>query len=356
MALLAALWWPTVGRADVTTFGSSLSVPATRDTATGLNYPGYNIAVPPTPSHPNGEVHVSHDGADTALWNVALPGGAPTAPASGQILSVRLEGCARPASGGPAPSTQIHFQDLAPTGGGGVHVQVTTNPFDIPVCGDGGATGSTITTYQPTNFCVQRGDYVDFNDEGGFDPQAYPSGVPYQVIGAVSGATMDSFIRSGGTGNGATMSPGDTSDRDGFASNPGEELMLQATLGTGSDATPLCPGGTRAALPAPRALGPGITLRPQTAGVNHSGRVKLALYCGKLKSCSGTVALIATARRLTVGSSAFRARAHATSKIPVYLASSTLALIRRHHRRLAATMVVRLAGGDQVSHGVMLKI
>ncbi len=94
----------------------------------------------------------------------------------------------RTGAGGPAPLTQIHFQDLVPQPGGGAQVNVTTQPFDIPVCGAGGASGSTVTSYEPTNFCVNQGDYVDFNDEGGFepaDPLAYPSGVPYKVLGAV---------------------------------------------------------------------------------------------------------------------------------------------------------------------------
>ena len=59
------------------------------------------------------------------------------------------------------------------------------------------------------NLCVGQGDYVDFNDEGGFvggGPPPYPAGVPYEVIGAVPGAAMDSFVRDGGTNNGATMS------------------------------------------------------------------------------------------------------------------------------------------------------
>ena len=39
---------------------------------------------------------------------------------------------------------------------------------------------------------------------------------------------MGSFIRNNGVGNGAYFSPGDTSYHDGFATNPGEELLLQA--------------------------------------------------------------------------------------------------------------------------------
>src|ERR1700730_10795570 len=217
--LLAALA-PATSGAAITTFGSSLSVPATKDTANDLAYKGSNVALP-------GSVfHIPHDGADTALWNTELAGGTPSAPASGQVVSVRLEGCARQPSGAPPPLTQIHFQDLVPQPGGGVKFNVTTHAFDIPVCGQGGASGSTVTTYAPTNFCVAQGDYVDFSDEGGFvpsnsGPPPYPSGVPYMVIGAVTGSTMSSFIRNNGVGNGASFSPSDTSYHDGYALNHG---------------------------------------------------------------------------------------------------------------------------------------
>jgi len=35
------------------------------------------------------------------------------------------------------------------------------------VVGPNGAGGSTVSTYEPVNLCVNKGDYVDFNDEGG---------------------------------------------------------------------------------------------------------------------------------------------------------------------------------------------
>ena len=232
---------PATSPAAVTTFGSPLSVPATLNTAENLNYRGTYTPVPPAPDAPNGLFHTYHYGADTALWNVAQASGVPSAPAAGQAVKVSLEGCARPAAGGPPPLTQIHFQDLSPLPGGGAKVNVSSQPFDIPVCGQNGAGGSTVTTYEPTNLCVSQGDYVDFNDNGGYVENVYRSGVPYQVIGSVHGSTMDSFIRNQGTGNGATLSSFDTTANDGFAANPNEELMLQVTLGTGSDATPCAP-------------------------------------------------------------------------------------------------------------------
>ncbi len=325
----------TVGASAATsTFGSPLAVSATKDTANDLDYSGSNVALPES------TFHVAHDGADTALWNVQLASGSPTAPAAGQVTSVSLEGCAQ--SKGPAPLTQIHFQDLRPQSAGAVQVSVTSQAFEIPVCGQG-ADGSTVTTYQPTNFCVAQGDYVDFNDEGGFVPNSdgpppYPAGVPYMVIGSVPGDGMDSFIRNGGLNNGATFSPGDTSYHDGFASNPGEELMLQATLATGADASPLCPGGTKGVStrkpPPPHPVFPAITLpHPQLDGVNSRGIVEIAAFCHSSGPCEGALTLRSYAHHgsssVWLGRAAFSMLPHRTGKISVHLSSFAQRLVRK---------------------------
>jgi hypothetical protein len=344
-------------RAATTTFGSTLAVPATKNTADDLNYSGSNVAVSES------TFHIAHDGADTALWNVQLASGSPTAPASGQITSVSLKGCAQ--SKGPAPLTQIHFQDLGPQSGGAVQVNVTTQAFEIPVCGQG-ADGGTITTYQPTNFCVTQGDYVDFNDEGGFlsssdGPPPYPSGVPYMVMGAVSGSTMDSFIRNSGVNNGATFSPSDTTYHDGFASNSGEELMLQATLATGADASPLCPGGTKGVStrkpPPPHPVFPTVTLPgPQLDGMNSHGIVQVAVFCHATSGpCAGALTLYARLRHsshsVSLGQSAFSLLPRSTGKVRVHLSSFAQRLVRKTTGRLGVevTLTSSLAAGSGAS-------
>jgi hypothetical protein len=359
LAELFAALAPAACPAALTTFGSALSVSATRDTANDLNYRGSDVALP-------GSVfHIPHDGADTALWNAQQGDGGASAPASGQVVSVRLEGCAKQPSGAPAPLTQIHFQDLGPAPGGGTTVRVTTQAFDIPVCGQAGASGSTVTTYVPTNFCVAQGDRVGFNDEGGFvpsnsGPPPYPSGVPYMVIGAVPGSTMDSFIRNHGVGNGATFSPSDTSYHDGFASNQGEELMLQATLATGPDATPLCPGGTHGV----RGYGPSaapatpIRIIPQTDGVNHSAIVSVAMYCRLSSDCRGVASLAAAgtqASRASYGHTSFRLPGKKTSHVPIRVSSRMMQLLRKHRGGVPVTVTASV-GGKRVTQTITLRI
>jgi hypothetical protein len=357
LAALLPLLTPAASHAAVTTFGSPLAVPATLNTSENLAYKGTYTPVPPAPDAPNGLFHTFHYGADSALWNVAIAGGQPSAPAAGQVLSVSLEGCAQAAAAGPAPLTQIHFQALTPLPGGGAKVNVSSQPFDVPVCGQNGASGSTVSTYAPENLCVSQGDYVDFNDEGGYVENVYRNGVAYQVIGAVAGSTMDSFLRNQGTGNGATMSPSDTSANDGFASNPNEELMLRVTLGTGPDATPLCGGGTKGVRP-PAPPPPAIALKAQTDGVNHRRIVAVAIYCEPSPGCQGVATLTAPgrqARQTRYGSTSFSLPGKRTSHVKIRVSPQMITLLRRNRRGVHATLSVAVAG-KTFTQGVVLKI
>ena len=375
VAAAALLVLPAAGLAATTTFGSPLAVPATEDTASNLAYTGTSIpTIDPGPPPHQVIVRVAHDGADTALWAGSEPDGTPRAPAAGQVTSQRLEGCARPAPGGPAPNAQIHFQDVVPQADGSFRVDVTTQSFEVPVCGQPDSSGAaagptTITTFQPTNFCVNAGDAVDFNDEGGFDPKFYPSGVPFQVLGAVGAASTYSFIRDNQTNNGSSFAPGDVTNHDGFQTNPGLELMLQATLATGPDATPLCPGGTSGVKaptpPAPQAGAPGgppaLVLRKQTDGVNHARWVSTAVYCARPSTpCTGQVTLLSAAggaaKVLTLGRGQLIAPPHQTVHVRMRLSPAALVLIRRHHRRLAATLQIHEQGGSSFTQAITLKI
>ncbi len=196
---------PAVSPAALISFGSSLSTPAT-------------VAI----AHP----------VDTAFWSTAVSGGGQVlAPSAGQVLAVRVEGCAKRGSRGQLPLTQIHFQVLAPRAGTAATVKVTSGPFNLPVCG-GSVSGSTVSTFHPVNMCAGRGDYVDLNDEGGFRPAGFPGGVGYELFAQAPGASTDSFTSGGGTNNGARLRGG---------AHAGLELLMQVQLGTGRNATPLCP-------------------------------------------------------------------------------------------------------------------
>jgi hypothetical protein len=357
LAAGAAMAIPAAAGAAVSTFGSPLGVPATLDTAENLNYEGAGVALP-------GSIfRINHDGADTLLWNIAQPQGAPAAPASGQVTGIALEGCARQPAGAPAPLTQIHFQVITPLPGGGGRIDITSGAFDIPVCGAGGASGSTVSHYNPVNLCVSQGDYVAFNDEGGFVPSSsgpppYPAGVPYMVIGAVHGATMDSFIRNGGTLNGTTMSPSDRTYHDGFATNENEEVLLQSTLATGSDALPVC-GGTKGATSGYSQTPslPPMRIGRQTDGINRHGIAAIAVYCRPAAGCPGTLTLVPAsgARKARALSTSFSVHGGTTSHVPVRLPGSLVSMVRHHHKSLPMKLTATV-GTSTVVQTIVLKI
>jgi hypothetical protein len=350
LGALLVLLVPATSGARVMSFGSSLSGPATLNTSEDLSYGGSFVAVPPAPDAPNGLYHVLHYGTDSALWNVGqLESGDASAPATGQATKVSLEGCAVAAPGGPAPLTQIHFQDISPLPGGGATVNLTSQPFDIPVCGQNGTSGSTVTTYEPINLCVSAGDYVTFNDEGGFVPGSYPFGVPYKVMGSAVGATMDSFLKSEATGNGAVLSPSDLAPDEGFAVNHGRELLLQVTLGTGPDATHICAGGSGGVPHLPP-----ISVKPQTDGVNHSRYVAVAVYCRLSPECKGIATLTLPDGHTTVGRTGFSLQALHTAHIPIQVSSSLIGMIRHNHG--VSTTLTAVVGGTTVNQTIAVKI
>jgi hypothetical protein len=169
-------------------------------------------------------------GADSVFWGVSLASpGRTRVPASVQFRSVRLKGIAlrNGAAGAPQPLAQFHLQTLRPRRGGSVRVRLTSQPFDIPSSGD----PNRIRTYRPINLCAKKGDYVAFNDEGGFNPPWYPNGVSYQVFSRVPGSSTRFYTRDNGTNNGASF----RGRRHG-----GQELLMQMVLATGRHASDPC--------------------------------------------------------------------------------------------------------------------
>jgi hypothetical protein len=342
--------------AAVYTIGSPLSTSATLNTAENLDYVGTNTEVPPSPEAPNGIFHTFHYGADTAIWNTSQASGSPVVPVSGAVNEIKLEGCAQGAANGPAPLSEIHFQDITPTSEGGAKVNLTSAGYQIPVCGSNGASGSTVTTYQPSGLCVSPGDYVDFNDEGGYVPGVYHSGVPYEILGVSSGSTADSFIRNNGTGNGASFSPAYRTPDEGFAENSGEELMMQETIGTGADATHIC-GGTEG-LPPPL---PPIRVSPQTDGINEQRIVSIAVYCRLQSECKGTATITLSGAaaagrsgKAVVGHSEFALPGNKTTHLPIRLTPSVMSLIRKHHG--VSTTLTAVVEGKTIVQTVTVKI
>jgi len=163
---------------------------------------------------------------DTAFWLTARKGGGSAQiHTRGLVELVSVRGCARPAPTGQLPLTQIHIQTLTPGTGGSVSVKLTTGPLNMPICGQG-ASPSTVTAFKFAHLCVVKGDYVDFNVEGGFGP-GFPQGVRYEVFGRAAGAVTDSFTSANGTNNGATLTG---------TAHAGVRLLMAMVIATGRDA------------------------------------------------------------------------------------------------------------------------
>jgi hypothetical protein len=195
--LVAAL--PAVAQAKRVKFGSNLSAPANR---------------------------IEAHGADSVFWNTGLASkDKQRVPARGRVMTIRVKGTAIK-HGGSNPLTLVHFQILHPSHGH-VTVALTSGNFHVPV----GGNPNRVTTYHPVNLCASKRDYVAFNDLGGFNPPSYPNGTPFQVFSSVAGSTTNFYSNAGGTNNGATFKG---------APHKGEELLMQATVGTGKDAG-ICP-------------------------------------------------------------------------------------------------------------------
>jgi hypothetical protein len=253
--------------AGIYRFGSNLAATPTLDTANG-NYlndghqTGTERTISPDP----------HWAEDTSVWNQSR-----VARAGGQVLRVRIKGCAikdrtAPTGAGGEQFSQgvlvneFVLQTLAP-GGGGYVVTADANalsgtPFKMPWCShtssgsnkrprvrSGAVNTRTVTTYRPLHECIAPGGLVDFHDIGGFIPSNttgtpsiggpwYAQGVPFEVIASVRGSSLNSFV-----GVAPSYAPPNGTSEAGWGTEPGEELMMQVIVGTKGDAYGLCPGG-----------------------------------------------------------------------------------------------------------------
>ncbi len=273
-AAIALLVHATAARAAFTTWGSTMSAAASvvqafqQDSLFTLTQLGPRGAATPT-----------------------------VAPAPGQIVSVSVKGMALPSTvpGAPPPLNTIHFQDLEPEPGGSYVIDASSQPFALPDTGD----PNQVTVFKPENLCVNAGDRVAFNTEGGFDPTFYPNGVGFRVFGSVAGSSTGVFVGHNKTMNGDLVT---------LAPQPGTELLMQVVEATGRDATPLCPGGSAGMLPPP-VLGKTVDVSVVSGTVYvklpgaHAGRARAARQSGATTSLSKGMGFIplTQARQVPVG-------------------------------------------------------
>jgi hypothetical protein len=292
-AAAIALAAPASVQAAVTVFGSDLSKPA-------------NL--------------VEDHGPDSAFWNASIDGdpGRAIVPADGQITLARVKGIVlQDPSGRQKPDPMWHLQVLHPQGNGSVRVDLSSGAFRLPLGGD----PQQVTGYRPVNLCVHRGDYVDFNDIGGFQWRwGNYQGMPFQIFSRVPTGATNFYSADNGTNVGAVFRPAETKQ---------EELLMQTTLASGPDATDICPGGYQ------QHVFSGLkVVSNQTAVLRTRTRiVKVKALCPgpSYGGCKGVLSMDATfgsANKL-VGSATFNIKAAYTQSIEVKLSPANVKLIQK---------------------------
>ena len=264
-AVLAALLLiPATASADQATFGSDL-------------------AGTPTISE-------NHQ-ADTLFFNTSA-GNSHASPISGEILAIRVKGTVVSQTG-RSNNSMWHSQVLQPNSNGTFTVQSSSQdlyfPIDVPA--------DTVSTFVPSTQCIEAGQTVDFNNIGGWDGNpSQPTGTIYKIFKSKTGSQYNWFERDNGTNIGATFLPGrrvfNNPDGSYFREEfegprNNQELMMQVVVGSGWDASNLCPGGLKGW------EYQGVEVKAVSGKVYDDGIGHARLFCSSnTKSfCKGTVRL-----------------------------------------------------------------
>jgi hypothetical protein len=277
---------------------------------------------------------------DTALAQLQAPGGEPTAPHGGQVLAVRVTGCSQHDNVPQAPETRLFVQVLQPQGDGSHLVVSSSQPFHLPICGQGGADHGTLSTFSPSDQCISRGDRVGVV-VGGQTP-GYPNGTQYFIARSSPGASLGAFSGNGQTVNGSRFT---------LAALGDTELLMQAAIGSGGDSPSGCTsdapgggggggGGSGHAAPTAASL---VVAKPATA--TRRGKATVAIGCKLPGGDNCRFALVLFRGKARIGTVAGAVPGGEARALPLRLNKAGKAALRRG--RLAGTLrgTVRGHGG-----------
>jgi hypothetical protein len=280
---------------------------------------------------------------DTALAQLQAPGGEPTAPHGGQVLAVRVTGCSQHDNVPQAPETRLFVQVLQPQGDGSNLVVSSSQPFDLPICGRGGADHGTLSTFSPSDQCISRGDRVGVV-VGGQTP-GYPNGTQYFIARSSPGASLGAFSGNGQTVNGSRFTLAPLADT---------ELLMQAAIGSGAASPSGCTsdapegggggggggGGSGGTGPTAASL---VVAKPATA--TRRGKATVAIGCKLPAGDTCRFALVLFRGKARIATVAGAVPGGEARALPLRLNKAGKAALRRG--RLAGTLrgPVRGQGG-----------
>jgi hypothetical protein len=139
--------------------------------------------------------------------------------------------------------------------------------------------------------------------------------------------------------------------------------MMQATLGTGPDATSWCPGGTKATVAPPASGGhprpalPPLRVSKQTDGINHRGIASIAMFCRLANGCSGVMTLTvgASARQAKRVHTSFKIRGGKTVHVPVRVPKDIVKMARRRGSGVPMRLTA-VVEGKTITQTVVLRL
>jgi hypothetical protein len=292
-----------------------------------------------------------NDPNDIVFWPTAHPTTAVDVPVAGQAIMMRVKGgTQQPRGSSQYPNYDlIHFVVLRAQPDGTWRTTATSVDHRMPVIGRG-ADASTVSTFTSVNpLCVKAGDRIGFASVGGFDPQLFPDGLPYQVFAPAPGAVTSEFRAGGMIHENQTVVRG--------APVADTELLMQVVIGTGSSARPTCggtaPSGSDPELepepsdpvppPQPAAKPRAFVIAGSRAPRLRRGKVRLAVRCAVGASCSGALTVHARGRR--IGRARYTLDAGATRAVAVTISGAGRRLLRQVGRLRVSVRVT--AGGQR---------
>lgn len=318
--LLSALALAAPAHAGILMYGSDLSQPANLE---------------------------DHHPRDWAAWPTAVAaGGELTVPAQGEVAVVQLKGMLPKSPNdaryqGRYPDFEFHIVTLRPPDN---RLLQATGDLPVPRGGDPDQITTVPLHDQGARMCVLPGDRVAIATSGGFGNHTtqfggfpddyYAEGYPVQMFSRVPSSSYSVFKQPPGDD---TFQLGDPAPG---AEQPGRELLMRVTIGTGADAGYSCRSKEEQSTPSgnpPTSVKALVTTAAKSVVKVRRKAVRIGLSCpaGALP-CNGALKL--SNRSAVYGTQAFALAPGTSARVAVRLGAAGRKVVRRLKRKRKLTV------------------